>query len=1066
MAIREGIRVTAPGHLYHGLAKAGGILYRFDAEEISPPVQQVGGGAALPPPLPKEAEEQKAEEREEADDAPTSGAVTKPPLPAAPSQIPAAALPVPSPALPPPPHEGTLSTPHQGGALPSPVPEHSPDDWMGLISDGVCKDDKPEMWTCKKEKIHGQADQRQYNVYRFKAGIFKINAQLLVPPNTYIIGNENPNPELLDVESEAKVAAVEAASAGGNVLNGAVTLPFDLDHPENLIHPDHSKQTLFLATAGAVNADDKYCKQDDLFHGNANQRVGLVLSSNTGVVDVSYQGIDVIRPEDNGSLCGGAAFETKGCIQFDCKGKLNTGGSDGKASENVVLKNIRVNGFHYKADRAKIGVLVSGNDGHLNAKGNRDPPFYHHPNDVRASQVAVWVPQSRDGSVSKNILVKNMVVLSLQGDGINFHAGVENAVLENSYIQNTGDDIFAIWGAKNDSKQVLMKNTVGYNPGVMRPGWYGQCIATYGIYTAYFKNHVCKSPLLTKITRFPWGDRHQLNSVSMLGMADSFDAAYKEGSTLKFKNYFFGDLANPAAKHADHGKGPPDVKNLKEGEAIDRFWWSDTDDRVPVRAPFYKWADKDLKTWGVKVHFKEKWDEAAELRFDAWMTEKRTPGWHPLEERASTKLLSTAATGRNSGGAGPGAPSRAPLMWRPSTGRCAGAPPLSDTPVVNGVKGVFLVISDWGFTEGFSKGNPGGGCQRNVAKVAAKWLKDNKYEHLLRFVLSPGDNFYRGLDNTTDPKTGVARTFQHHWEQVYPNSLTCVPWYAVLGNHDFGDWNSFELETRNCYATTTDPENPGLLDYTNCHILNGRLNEVKTNRACVRGIIGARGEVPDGWAMPAPSYAVTAWEKSLDLTIVATDGNYLWRDNYPFSAWEKTTNGAQREKDLTPRMKESVEVLQEQVDRGKELPKNLIIMGHYPWVHERMSKAHARDAREGSKTLYGDVVAKVPEGKNVYYFGGHVHHTDDPEHMEPEYQPGEVHHYLAGATGGFCDSDCKKGEAGVIFGLVMQDGSISLKRVPGCGPGHVDVGDWSIKRDSEDDNQGELIQMPECKVVK
>eukprot|EP00392_Amoebophrya_sp_AT5.2_P017497 g17863.t1 len=517
-------------------------------------------------------------------------------------------------------------------SLPQPV--HRFEQWSQPIKDRVCNNDSPSMWSCEKQKIYGSADSREYNVYRLKPGTFELPAQFLIPENTYLVGHENPNPELIDVESEAKVAASEQASEGDNVLNGAVKLPFDLDHPDKLRHPDHSKQTLFLATAGAVNYHDPYCMQSNLFHGNANPRVGLVLSSHTGVVDVSYQGIDVIRPSDNGSLCGGAAFETKGCVRHNCKGALNTGGSDGKASENVVLKNIRVNGFHYEADRAKIGKLIPGND---------SPPYYTKPNGVRASQIAVWVPESRDGSVSKNILVKNMVVLSLQGDGINFHAGVEGAVLENSYMQNTGDDIFAIWGAKADSKQILMKNTVGYNPGVLRPGWYGQCIATYGIHTAYFKNHVCKSPLLTKVTEFPHGDRKQLISVSMLGMYDSFGAFHKPGSMLKFKNYFFGDLANPAAKHADHGKGPPDMSR----SPIDRFWWSDTDDGV--RAPFYKWGS--VEKWGVKVHFKENWDEATELQFDAWMKEKMSPGWHPLEEKAG-KMIATAAGG--SGGAGDG----------------------------------------------------------------------------------------------------------------------------------------------------------------------------------------------------------------------------------------------------------------------------------------------------------------------------------------------------------------------------------------------------------------------------
>ena len=35
--------------------------------------------------------------------------------------------------------------------------------------------------------------------------------------------------------------------------------------------------------------------------------------SHVHVANVSYQGIDTIRPDDNGALCGGGAFETKGC---------------------------------------------------------------------------------------------------------------------------------------------------------------------------------------------------------------------------------------------------------------------------------------------------------------------------------------------------------------------------------------------------------------------------------------------------------------------------------------------------------------------------------------------------------------------------------------------------------------------------------------------------------------------------------------------------------------------------------------------------------------------------------
>ena len=42
-----------------------------------------------------------------------------------------------------------------------------------------------------------------------------------------------------------------------------------------------------------------------------------------------YQGIDTIRPSDNGALCGGGAFETKGCAENDCSvSQVNNGGSE------------------------------------------------------------------------------------------------------------------------------------------------------------------------------------------------------------------------------------------------------------------------------------------------------------------------------------------------------------------------------------------------------------------------------------------------------------------------------------------------------------------------------------------------------------------------------------------------------------------------------------------------------------------------------------------------------------------------------------------------------------------
>ena len=144
--------------------------------------------------------------------------------------------------------------------------------------------------------------------YRFPAGIFEMDQQLLVPEKTSIAGAASPN---------------------------------DMANPT--ASPDWSKQTLFLATRGVTDYLERYCHASDMVHTRGttafklktrpvnsacrqlltnlptpDMAVGFVLSSHTTVVNVSYQGIDTIRPEDNGALCGGGVFETKGCAENDC----------------------------------------------------------------------------------------------------------------------------------------------------------------------------------------------------------------------------------------------------------------------------------------------------------------------------------------------------------------------------------------------------------------------------------------------------------------------------------------------------------------------------------------------------------------------------------------------------------------------------------------------------------------------------------------------------------------------------------------------------------------------------
>ena len=180
-----------------------------------------------------------------------------------------------------------------GGRGAGPVPYHA---WSSPIKAGTCSGSATPLPVTPTP--HGQQQgsaaaagaaaggavtctlEDGVKVYRFPAGIFEIDEQLLVPERTTIAGAADPN---------------------------------DMQRPTE--SPDWQRQTLFLATRGASNYSMNYCHAKDMI----TTRVGFVLSSQVTVRNVSYQGIDTIRPGQNGALCGGGAFETKGCAENDCK---------------------------------------------------------------------------------------------------------------------------------------------------------------------------------------------------------------------------------------------------------------------------------------------------------------------------------------------------------------------------------------------------------------------------------------------------------------------------------------------------------------------------------------------------------------------------------------------------------------------------------------------------------------------------------------------------------------------------------------------------------------------------
>ncbi|GAX83740.1 hypothetical protein CEUSTIGMA_g11165.t1 [Chlamydomonas eustigma] len=84
--------------------------------------------------------------------------------------------------------------------------------------------------------------------------------------------------------------------------------------------------------------------------------------------------------------------------------------------------------------------------------------------------------------------------------------------------------------------------------------------------------------------------------------------------------------------------------------------------------------------------------------------------------------------------------------------------------------GVFFVVGDWG-----RRGSDSQQTATSLMVSTARCI-------LPQFIISTGDNFYpHGLEHAADPQ--ILDTFKN----VYSSHSLQVPWYAVLGNHDYGD---------------------------------------------------------------------------------------------------------------------------------------------------------------------------------------------------------------------------------------------------------------------------------------
>ncbi|MFC7274153.1 glycosyl hydrolase family 28-related protein [Paractinoplanes rhizophilus] len=128
-------------------------------------------------------------------------------------------------------------------------------------------------------------------------------------------------------------------------------------------------------------------------------------------------------------------------------GSVHTGvGFYGENSRNVHLA-----GFAIEGDvRERIDTDQVNGVGGAMSDSTIDGLYIHH------TKVGLWF----DGPM-RNIKVTGNVIVDQIADGLNFHVGVTDSLVQNNFLRNTGDDALAMWSEKTaNARNAFDHNTI------------------------------------------------------------------------------------------------------------------------------------------------------------------------------------------------------------------------------------------------------------------------------------------------------------------------------------------------------------------------------------------------------------------------------------------------------------------------------------------------------------------------------------------------------------------------------------------------------------------------------
>lgn len=253
--------------------------------------------------------------------------------------------------------------------------------------------------------------------------------------------------------------------------------------------------------------------------------------------------------------------------------------------------------------------------------------------------------------------------------------------------------------------------------------------------------------------------------------------------------------------------------------------------------------------------------------------------------------------------------------------------------------GKFFVLGDWGC------GNSDAGCTDSGVgqRAVAKTMDEHAAEMPVDFVLNVGDAFY---------PTGVADEHDPQWEgtfeQVYAAEGLQVPWYGVLGNHDW---------IRNASAVAT-----------------------------------SRGR----WRIPSLSYAVTGQvHMGPPVTFLMIDTNFMMTADICHRR-SGTERGPLSPEDYVACRLEISDVFEQQVHWFKKRLASIpeghlkVVVGHHPVYSTGKWAVWGADA---GRTLDQLIMPLMQNHGVDFYISGH-------DHIFQHLNAGNTDFFIVGAGGG------------------------------------------------------------------